>query len=1310
MTSYILRSWSILLQTVPGASRSLFLFILLTHPAQAISDVNSNGVSDLWEKNYNSGTLYTNFDPLADPDGDGWTNATEAISGTNPGNANTPTGILRPEIIQSPAVYITGPTGDPEILTPAAVSITWPTLAGKQYTLFASVDLTPGSWLAIDNETPRIGTTAPMGNAFPISQPDGSTPPALFYRLAISDADSDGDTLTNHEETQLLTDPFSIDTDLDGLPDHTDPAPLTSATLANPDGANPPLGSTTNLLGFWDFESRIGTTFPIVFPDKSGNGRHASATSGPQALGLPSLAGRIGPGTITVPSSTINGSPTYTVTGWFKLGKDSIKNASTTIFKSIYAIYDRGGAGPSPQFAPLGQGTGLFVRKIATGGEDWFVGGYKQTTHFNEFPNANGSAKTIFNGHYFQMPAGTSDDSKWHHFAVTRSATSFGQKVYLDGVLIIQQPLLDYSVAHDSGTPPAAEATTFTFGALYPEHGPSSLVEAFIDRVRVQSRLLTAAEILASYRQDIDNDGLWDITETNTALWRDTNSNGSANPSEYTYSSSPFTWQPTNNDTDTDGLTDITEQNLGTKISNPDSDGDLFPDGWEVAYSLPPASLNALSPNDPNSDTDLDGLTLLEEYRYNTNPNDPNTDGDTQNDSNEVAQGSDPNDPSDGGNPTPPEQKLSILLAVGDESGSESEDYVLNCYRLDPQTGQETRIYTLRSGGYGEYAEETQSIFRKGETYTFQIDWQSSKLTSKLATPGSPAEGPDYDYTFKVQPQDGNPGLLIDAYDPKTKTIGNAILAEEASNVATTEADFKQNFESKRVAIVNPKLEWVAVDGYDNIDDHVDPWSNPIGGKRIFPDFKDPSTSQIRHAVQLVVSGCLPGLPVHVKAFDVDDSTSETFDRLDGTTTPVIDPHGRAGDDNLPDHLNTAKNGHFWTGLAWGTNALNKPADANGRAKFIFRVGMQPGNNYRAVASINNDTMYSGVQTTTPTTASYLGPESNQTGDAPASPLLTVWRRLWVENDSMVRIPEDNYLYKMNHLSPFNSVPTITGVTQVTQTNTKLQIFDIDDLSSFQSLENGHIIVQSIKRPVTNTLIFTHTNPEYGSYYHDFFVNVSANLGSNLAGSEFRLYDDDDYGLLKDPLPNRTLATEKVDGNEVMIDAFKIAFIQITDASLYNHRNELEFYRNHPIGPLFDGIYDDNIDVPDSESLWAVNIVSAYQGELLDDNDPHTESESEGATPGIGASFSVVFLETVRESNDEFLRMSNTNKVALNNEVRKRIILTAAHEIGHHPRYRDGNGHHVEDGLMGPSGYANGETFWAPSILRFRKTLKWTSF
>lgn len=88
------RSWSILLQTVTGASRSVFiLFIFLTTSAHAIVDTNENGLSDLWEKHVNNGNLLPNLDPQADPDGDGWTNQQEASAGTHLLDSNPPDGI-----------------------------------------------------------------------------------------------------------------------------------------------------------------------------------------------------------------------------------------------------------------------------------------------------------------------------------------------------------------------------------------------------------------------------------------------------------------------------------------------------------------------------------------------------------------------------------------------------------------------------------------------------------------------------------------------------------------------------------------------------------------------------------------------------------------------------------------------------------------------------------------------------------------------------------------------------------------------------------------------------------------------------------------------------------------------------------------------------------------------------------------------------------------------------------------------------------------------------------------------------------------
>ncbi len=216
------RSWSILLQTVAGASRSLLFWlvscfwILASLQAPAIIDTNNNGISDIWERQYNNGELFpNNFNFLADPDGDGWDNLHEAIAGTDPFNGNPPTGILRPQAERISAVYLNSQNGNPPTLvSPEAETITWTSITGKQYTLQFSADLMT-NWLPVGD--PLIGTGETMSRTMQLTQLDGSIPPKLFWRIAVSDLDSDGDGLSDYEEGILGTNPYAVDTDGDGI-------------------------------------------------------------------------------------------------------------------------------------------------------------------------------------------------------------------------------------------------------------------------------------------------------------------------------------------------------------------------------------------------------------------------------------------------------------------------------------------------------------------------------------------------------------------------------------------------------------------------------------------------------------------------------------------------------------------------------------------------------------------------------------------------------------------------------------------------------------------------------------------------------------------------------------------------------------------------------------------------------------------------------------------------------------------------------------------------------------------------------------
>ena len=202
---------------------------LSTFSAYAILDTNENELSDVWERAYNNGQLFgPSFDPQADADGDGWTNALEAIAGTDPFDANSSDGFVRPVLSHISAVLgDIDESGVPEIVTPDAFTLTWQTTAGKQYALPYSPDLI--EWLPI--EPAFIGTGSELEYGIPFPDAD-----KLFWRVTIEDVDSDGDGLTDAEECALGTNPLLADSDGDGLNDRAEIINGTSSTNPDTDG------------------------------------------------------------------------------------------------------------------------------------------------------------------------------------------------------------------------------------------------------------------------------------------------------------------------------------------------------------------------------------------------------------------------------------------------------------------------------------------------------------------------------------------------------------------------------------------------------------------------------------------------------------------------------------------------------------------------------------------------------------------------------------------------------------------------------------------------------------------------------------------------------------------------------------------------------------------------------------------------------------------------------------------------------------------------------------------------------------------
>ena len=156
----------------------LFLTAARLAPAQMI-DLNGNGMSDVWEQIYGASAL----SPNADADGDGVSNLKEALAGTNPNDSNS-----YPHITAFGA-------------TPTNFSTTFPCAPGKVYQLQSITNLGGTNWTVETNLVVRSGTNLTLAAM--------SSATGKFFRIAISDTNTDGSAMNDWEKYQLGLDPFN---------------------------------------------------------------------------------------------------------------------------------------------------------------------------------------------------------------------------------------------------------------------------------------------------------------------------------------------------------------------------------------------------------------------------------------------------------------------------------------------------------------------------------------------------------------------------------------------------------------------------------------------------------------------------------------------------------------------------------------------------------------------------------------------------------------------------------------------------------------------------------------------------------------------------------------------------------------------------------------------------------------------------------------------------------------------------------------------------------------------------------------------
>ncbi len=155
--------------TIPAYRFKLLvaLIILLTGVGrvQAMVDLNSNGMSDVWEMIYGA----TNVAPGVDSDGDGYPNILESIAGTDPFNASS-----YPKIAST-------------VLSGTNIVISAPCVPGKLYQLQSTPSMLGNSpvWSIETNIFALPGMTN-------VTFPEPAVLSNKFFRVVISDVDTNG--------------------------------------------------------------------------------------------------------------------------------------------------------------------------------------------------------------------------------------------------------------------------------------------------------------------------------------------------------------------------------------------------------------------------------------------------------------------------------------------------------------------------------------------------------------------------------------------------------------------------------------------------------------------------------------------------------------------------------------------------------------------------------------------------------------------------------------------------------------------------------------------------------------------------------------------------------------------------------------------------------------------------------------------------------------------------------------------------------------------------------------------------------------
>ncbi len=481
---------------------------------------------------------------------------------------------------------------------------------------------------------------------------------------------------------------------------------MSNNAIADPDGENLPSSLATSLTGRWDLETITNINGVRTSPNTANSSipAYLGGAIAADDSGMVSKATRMSAMNqyLKADPTIIAGKTSFSISLWFRFEKDYLQNKLGSLNTVMFAFNDVLDA--TPQFQ-------LHAYKALS----------EQSTQkliFSHYSNTILQPDLVG-----EIPLSAPlDDGNWQHLTLTKSSGTI--RIYRNA-----QQIMTGGV--HSGTWGNGANGYLCFGALAPAAMQNDTnFRGSMDRLRTWSRAITQSEITALHHQDIDRDGLWDITEgatrysdyQNTIIYHPDPADPTApQPSQTGYARSPFLYSSGTLDFDQDELNDLAEQTTGTRLTKPDTDDDNLTDGFEITNLFNPLnaySLGINGPRDDLGDPDSDGLLTLTEYFNGSNPRNSNSDGDATHDAAEVAQGSDPANAADSGAP-PTDSPVQVPFHIfGDYTAWEAT--------IKGKGPNDTRTRRFRMSAHNVAANQTLDLLR-GNAYELNLRYIRSK-------------------------------------------------------------------------------------------------------------------------------------------------------------------------------------------------------------------------------------------------------------------------------------------------------------------------------------------------------------------------------------------------------------------------------------------------------------------------------------------------------------------------------------------------------------------------------------------------------